>query len=77
VGISRWFGRSARKKRPVTRDNNNNNNNDNNMIIIMAALSRFTYAMRFSARIPSVFPWVVRMIDRITLGNTGLFTVRS
>ena len=71
-GDHRWFRRSTRKKRPVTRDNNNSN-----MIIIMAASSRFTYAMHFSVRIPSGFPWVVRMIDRITPRKTGLFSVRN
>jgi len=75
VGDHRWFRRNARKKRSVTRENNNNNNN--NMIIIMAASSRFTYAMRFSVRIPSGFPWGFRMIDRITPGKTGLFSVRN
>jgi hypothetical protein len=37
-GDHRWFKRSTRKKRPVTRDdvnNNNNNNNNNNIIIII------------------------------------------
>ena len=29
-GDHRWFKRSARKKRPVTRDDNTNNNNNNN-----------------------------------------------
>jgi hypothetical protein len=34
-GDHRWFKRSTRKKRPVTRDddNNNNNNNNNNNIV--------------------------------------------
>ena len=31
----RWFKRSTRKKRAVTRYNNNNNNNNNNVIIII------------------------------------------
>jgi hypothetical protein len=31
-GDHRWFKRSTRKKRPVTREDNTNNNNNNNMI---------------------------------------------
>jgi hypothetical protein len=64
----------CQEERPVTRDNNNNSNI---IIIIMDASSRFAYAMRLSVRILSDFPRVVRMIDRITPGKTGLFSVRN
>jgi hypothetical protein len=33
-GDHRWFKRSTRKKRPMTRDNNTNTNNNNNILLV-------------------------------------------
>jgi hypothetical protein len=45
-GNHRWFRKSTRKKRHVTRDNTNNNNNNNNIKIITVTIINTTVPER-------------------------------